>query len=60
MRNDNIIDNTLKIITLNGVLIFSCTYFVLSVMLSFLGCYHLCTRENDNIKIITVADHEKW
>ncbi len=29
-------------ITLNGVIIFPCTFFVLSFMLSFLGCYHLC------------------
>ncbi len=29
-------------ITLNGVIIFPCTYFVLSFMLSFLGGYHLC------------------
>jgi hypothetical protein len=24
------------------VIIFPCTYFVLSFMLSYLGCYHLC------------------
>ncbi len=29
-------------ITLNGVIISPCTYFVLSFLLSFLGCSHLC------------------
>ncbi len=52
--NDNRNDNTLKMITQNMykgndnvkhhfyIIIFPCTYFVLSYMLSFLGCYHLC------------------
>ncbi len=31
-------------ITLNGVLIFPCRYFVLSFMLSFLGWCHLCSH----------------
>jgi hypothetical protein len=60
--NDNINDNTkyvqmLSLITVSNcyhfyVIIFHCTYFVLSFMLSFLGCYHLCYHFSQSANVI--------